>query len=144
MMGYFTELIERRRREPGDDTVSHLVAAGVGADGDIAGTLSVLAFTFTMVTGGNDTTTGMLGGSVPLLHQRPDQRRVLIEEPDLLPDAVDELLRLTSPVQGLARTPTRDVTLATRPFPRAARRCCCTARRTETSASTGRTPANST
>ncbi len=45
--------------------ISHLVAAGVGADGDIAGTLSVLAFTFTMVTGGNDTTTGMLGGSMP-------------------------------------------------------------------------------
>src|SRR5271157_5176511 len=41
MTGYFSELIERRRREPGDDTVSHLVAAGVGADGDIAGTLSV-------------------------------------------------------------------------------------------------------
>src|SRR5581483_5128530 len=60
MMAYFTELIERRRRDPADDTVSHLVAAGVGADGDIAGTLSVLAFTFTMVTGGNDTTTGML------------------------------------------------------------------------------------
>src|SRR6202022_1056739 len=60
MMAYFSELIERRRREPEDDTISHLVAAGVGADGDIAGTLSILAFTFTMVTGGNDTTTGML------------------------------------------------------------------------------------
>ncbi|MGP0081222.1 MAG: cytochrome P450, partial [Mycobacterium sp.] len=52
MMAYFTALIERRRTEPEDDTISHLVAAGVGADGDIAGTLSVLAFTFTMVTGG--------------------------------------------------------------------------------------------
>ncbi|MBV9639196.1 MAG: cytochrome P450 [Mycobacteriaceae bacterium] len=111
MMAYFTELIERRRREPGDDTVSHLVAAGVGADGDIAGTLSVLAFTFTMVTGGNDTTTGMLGGSVQLLHRRPDQRRLLARCPRLIPDAVDELLRLTSPVQGLARTLTRDVTI---------------------------------
>ena len=79
MMAYFTGLIERRRREPEDDTVSHLVAAGVGADGDIAGMLSILAFTFTMVTGGNDTTTGMLGGAVQLLHQRPDQRRLLIE-----------------------------------------------------------------
>jgi cytochrome P450 len=117
MMGYFTELIERRRREPGDDTVSHLVAAGVGADGDVAGTLSVLAFTFTMVTGGNDTTTGMLGGSVQLLHQRPDQRRLLIDQPDLLPDAVDELLRLTSPVQGLARTLTRDVELHGKTIP---------------------------
>ena len=74
MMAYFTALIERRRREPEDDTISHLVAAGVAADGDIAGTLSVLAFTFTMVTGGNDTTTGMLGGTAQLLHRRPDQR----------------------------------------------------------------------
>jgi cytochrome P450 family 130 len=111
MMAYFTNLIERRRDEPEDDTISHLVAAGVGADGDIAGTLSILAFTFTMVTGGNDTTTGMLGGSVQLLHQRPDQRRLLADNPDLIPDAIDELLRLTSPVQALARTTTRDVTI---------------------------------
>ena len=117
MMGYFAELIERRRRDPGDDTVSHLVAAGVGADGDAAGTLAVLAFTFTMVTGGNDTTTGMLGGSVQLLHQRPDQRRLLAGQPDLIGDAVDELLRLTSPVQGLARTTTRDVELHGRTIP---------------------------
>ncbi len=117
MMTYFTELIERRRREPQDDTISHLVAAGVGADGDIQGTLSVLAFTFTMVTGGNDTTTGMLGGSVQLLHQRPDQCRVLVENPDLIGDAVDEFLRLTSPVQGLARTVTRDVTIGDTTIP---------------------------
>jgi cytochrome P450 len=111
MMAYFTELIERRRTEPEDDTISHLVAAGVGADGDIAGVLSVLAFTFTMVTGGNDTTTGMLGSSVQLLHQRPDQRRLLVDNPDLIPGAIDEFLRLTSPVQALARTVTRDVTI---------------------------------
>jgi cytochrome P450 family 130 len=117
MMAYFTDLIARRRREPEDDTISHLVAAGIGADGDIAGTLSVLAFTFTMVTGGNDTTTGMLGGSVQLLHQRPDQRRLLVERPDLIPDAVDEFLRLTSPVQGLARTVTRDVTIGDTTIP---------------------------
>jgi cytochrome P450 len=117
MMAYFTELIELRRREPQDDTISHLVAAGVGADGDIAGTLSVLAFTFTMVTGGNDTTTGMLGGSVQLLHQRPDQRRLLVDDPALIGDAVDEFLRLTSPVQGLARTVTRDVTIGDTTIP---------------------------
>jgi cytochrome P450 family 130 len=111
MMAYFTALIERRRREPEDDTISHLVAAGIGADGDIAGTLSVLAFTFTMVTGGNDTTTGMLGGTAQLLHQRPDQRRLLVERPDLICDAIDEFLRLTSPVQGLARTTTRDIAI---------------------------------
>ena len=72
MLGYFGELVERRRRDPGDDTVSHLVAAGVGDDD--GGLLSILAYVFTMVTGGNDTTTGMLGGAVQLLTERPDQR----------------------------------------------------------------------
>ncbi|MFE3289564.1 cytochrome P450 [Rhodococcus sp. NPDC059234] len=116
LMGYFGGLIERRRAEAasgdaGDDTISHLVAAGIGADGDISGILSILGFAFTMVTGGNDTTTGMLGGSSALLTERPDQRALLLEDPARIPDAVDELLRLTSPVQGLARTTTRDVAI---------------------------------
>lgn len=109
MLGYFTGLIEHRREHPADDTVSHLVAAGL-AD-DPPGLLSILAFTFTMVAGGNDTTTGMLGGSVDLLHRNPDQRARLIDDETLIPDAVNELLRLTSPVQNLARTTTREVTL---------------------------------
>lgn len=117
MMAYFTGLIERRRTEPEDDTISHLVAAGVDANGDIAGTLSILAFTFTMVTGGNDTVTGMLGGSMPLLHERPDQRQLLVDDPGRIPDAVEELLRMTSPVQGLARTVTRDVTIGETTIP---------------------------
>ncbi len=117
MMAYFTGLIERRRTEPEDDTISHLVAAGLGADGDIAGTLSILAFTFTMVTGGNDTVTGMLGGSMPLLHERPDQRQLLVDDPGRMPDAVEELLRMTSPVQGLARTVTHDVTVGETTIP---------------------------
>ena len=117
MMGYFSGLIERRRRDPGDDTVSHLVAAGL-ADGDPAGLLSILAFTFTMVAGGNDTTTGLLGGAVQLLHRNPDQRELLVADPDLIPDAVEEFLRLTSPVQGLARTVTRDVTIEARTIPK--------------------------
>lgn len=117
MMAYFTGLIERRRTDPEDDTISHLVTAGVGADGDVAGTLSILAFTFTMVTGGNDTVTGMLGGSMPLLHERPDQRKLLVENPELITDAVEELLRMTSPVQGLARTTTREVTIGDTTIP---------------------------
>ncbi len=109
MLGYFTELIEWRRREPGDDTISALVASGV-AD-DEAGLLSVLAYVFTMVTGGNDTTTGNLGGTVQLLAQHPDQRAELATDPALIRDAGEEFLRLTSPVQLLARTVTRDVEL---------------------------------
>ena len=112
MLGYFSELIERRRRgppRPGDDTVSHLVAAGVGDDD--AGLLSILGYVFAMVTGGNDTTTGALGGAVQLLAEHPDQRALLVADPTLVKDAVEEFLRLTSPVQGLARTATRDVEL---------------------------------
>lgn len=104
LAGYFAGLIERRRRQPEDDVVSHLVAAGEGDSDD--GVLRILAFTFTMVTGGNDTTTGLLGGGVGLLADRPDERALVLDD---VPAAVEELLRLTSPVQGLARTTTRDV-----------------------------------
>ncbi len=71
--------------------------------------LPVLGFAFTMVTGGNDTTTGMLGVAAELLTRHPDARAGLIADPQLLDGAVEELLRLAAPVQGLARTTTRDV-----------------------------------
>ncbi|MBL1075937.1 cytochrome P450 [Nocardia sp. 2] len=111
LVGYFSELIARRRVEPGDDTISHLLASGLGADGDNDGLVAMLGFAFTMITGGNDTTTGNLGGAVQLLTANPDQRRLLADNPGLISDAVEEFLRMTSPVQGLARTTTRDVTL---------------------------------
>jgi cytochrome P450 len=112
---YFADLVERRRSDPGDDTISHLVAAA--PDADPVDVISVLGFAFTMVTGGNDTVTGLLGGTAVLLTDRPDQRRLLIDDPTLIPDAVDELLRLTAPVQGLARTTTREVELHGRVIP---------------------------
>ena len=111
LMAYFTELIARRHSEPGDDTISHLVAAGMGVKGDDAGKLSILGFAFTMVAGGNDTTTGMLGGAVQLLTEHPDQRALLLEDTSRITDSIDEFLRLTSPVQALARTVTKDVNL---------------------------------
>jgi cytochrome P450 len=108
LFGYFTDLIERRRDDPGDDVISDLVAV---ADDEEISVLQILGFAFTMVAGGNDTTTGLLGGAAELLTANPDQRRQLIDDPGLIPDAVEELLRLTSPVQGLARSTTTDVTL---------------------------------
>jgi cytochrome P450 family 130 len=78
LMMYFASLIERRKVEPGDDTISHLLAAGLGEDGDMSGLLSILGFAFTMVAGGNDTTTGMLGGSVAMLTERLDQRQMIL------------------------------------------------------------------
>jgi cytochrome P450 len=119
MLGYFADLVERRRREPvadpGPDTVSHLVAAGRADDPD--GLVAVLGYVFTMVAGGNDTTTGLLGGAVQLLAAEPGQRERTTSGEVPVEVALEELLRLTSPVQGLARTTTRDVTLHGRTIP---------------------------
>ncbi|MFQ6230056.1 cytochrome P450 [Nocardia sp. NPDC002869] len=112
MLGYFAELITRRRTDPGDDTVSLLVQAGIGADdADVDGLVQILAYTWTMVAGGNDTTTGLLGGAVQLLQRYPQQRAALAADPEGIRVAIEEFARLTSPVQGLARTTTRPVEL---------------------------------
>lgn len=115
LFGYFSALIERRRTDPGDDTISHLLAAD--PDAEPVDVVAVLGFAFTMVAGGNDTTTGLLGGAADLLTRHPDQRAVLVDDPGAIPDAVEELLRLTSPVQGLARTTTREVEVGGRAIP---------------------------
>jgi cytochrome P450 len=105
---YFSDLIERCRHRPGDDVISELVRAGDDAGVD---PLRILGFAFTMITGGNDTTTGLLSVGLEILANHPGQRDRLAHDPQLIPDAVEELLRLSSPVQGLARTTTEDVTL---------------------------------
>ena len=119
LAAYFSELIERRRTEPGDDVVSDLVSMMDDPDNDseVVDVLSILGFAFTMVAGGNDTTTGLLGGAAELLTEHRDQRRLILEGEVHMSDAVEELLRLTSPVQGLARTTTRDVTVRGRTIP---------------------------
>jgi cytochrome P450 len=111
----FSELIERRRADPGDDLFSALVTAEV--NGEPLSMAVVLGFGFTMVAGGNDTSTGLLAGAAELLTASPEQRRALAADPSGLPAAVEEFLRLTSPVQGLARTTTRDVQLCGRTIP---------------------------
>jgi len=110
---YAGELIERCKLDPGDDLVSGLVAAG----DDKASAAWIVGFVFTMVTGGNDTTTGLLGGAAELLTSDRDQRRLLIDDPSLIRPSIDEFLRLTSPVQNLARTTTRPVEIEGRVIP---------------------------
>ncbi len=104
---YAGELIEWRRSEPGDDLVSDLVAVGE----ELASPMWIVGFVFTMITGGNDTMTGLLGGAAELLTEHRDQRQVLIDQPELIGGAIDEFLRLVSPVQNLARTTTRPIEL---------------------------------
>ena len=105
LFAYAGTLIERRRADPGEDIVSDLVLSGT------VDAQWIVGFVFTMVAGGNDTTTGLLGGSLELLTASRGERALLLEDPSLVRPAVDELLRLTSPVQNLGRTTTQDVEL---------------------------------
>ncbi|MBW2229279.1 MAG: cytochrome P450 [Deltaproteobacteria bacterium] len=107
LLGYFGALIEKRRSAPGEDMISTLVHADL--EGEPVSMAKMLGFAFTMVTGGNDTTTGLLGGACEFLTRHPDQRKLLLDDPSRIRGALEEFLRLTSPVQGLARTTTRDV-----------------------------------
>lgn len=102
---YASELMEMKKVEPGEDLVTDLVEVGE----DVVSAGWAVGFVFTMVTGGNDTMTGMLGGSAELLTDHRDQRQRLLDDPSLIENAVEELLRLTSPVQNLARTTTTAV-----------------------------------
>jgi cytochrome P450 len=112
---YFGGLISERRARPQDDMISVLI--GSDLDGEQLTDAEILGFCFVMIAGGNDTTTGLVGGAAALLTERRDQRQLLIEDPERIRNAVEEFLRLTSPVQGLSRTTTREVTLRGRTIP---------------------------
>jgi cytochrome P450 len=109
LYAYFTELIEKRRHHPGPDMLSDLVAAEV--DGRPLQLDEILGYCFVMIAGGNDTASGLLAGMAVALTAHSDQRRRLLADPELHRGAVEEFLRMTSPVQGLSRTTTRDVEL---------------------------------
>ncbi len=117
MAVYFGSLAEKRRKEPGDDMISALVHGKLRGTEEVSPAM-ILGFGFTMVTGGNDTVTGALGGSLELLTKHPEQRALLLQDPSRMKTAVEEFLRLTSPVQGLARTTTRDVEIRDRKIPK--------------------------
>jgi len=108
LFGYFAALIEKRRAEPRDDMLSALILGRLKT-GEEVSMAKLLGMAFTMVTGGNDTVTGLLGGTLEILTRHPEQRAQLLADPTRIPNAVEEFLRLTAPVQGLTRTVTRDV-----------------------------------
>jgi len=110
MVGYFGQLIAERTESPGDDMISDLVHAELKDGGKLA-IEKIIGVGFTMVLGGNDTATGLMGGAAEILTQYPDQKDMLTADPGRIKNAIEEFLRLTSPVQGLARTATKDVSL---------------------------------
>ncbi|MFL6156648.1 MAG: cytochrome P450 [Marmoricola sp.] len=112
MMEYFTATIASRRAAPADDLLGALVAAEIAGDDGEPQRLTdweILGFCFVVVAGGTDTTASLISHSAILLGDNPDQRALLLDDPDLVGPALTELLRLESSVQALARTTTADV-----------------------------------
>jgi len=107
LVSYFGGMCRARRAKPTGDLISKLTQAEI--DGDGLSDWDILGFCFVMIAGGNDTTTNLIGNSMKLLHDYPDQQREMIERPSLIPNAIEELLRIESVVQGLSRTTTKDV-----------------------------------
>jgi len=109
LLGYFTEVIAERRRNPQDDLIGALVAAEL--DGERLTDWDILGFCFVVTAGGSDTTAALISHAAILLGEAPDQRRLLLDDPGLVAPAMLEFLRMESSVQGLARTTAREVTL---------------------------------
>ncbi len=102
--------IERLRREPGDNLMSKLVQAEI--DGQRLTDEELRATAGLVLAAGFETTVNLLGNGVHLLLDNPGQLAALTSDPSLWPNAVDEILRMESPVQLTARIANRDVELA--------------------------------
>jgi cytochrome P450 len=110
MLGYAQQVAERKRREPADDIATALVQAEV--DGDRLTDAEFQWFFLLLVNAGGDTTRNLVAAGMQLLFDHPDERRRLGADLDrLLPSAVEEMLRYTSPVANFQRTVTADTTL---------------------------------
>jgi len=107
LVSYFGAMCQARRSKPTGDMISKLTQAEI--DGDKLTDWDILGFCFVMIAGGNDTTTNLIGNSMKFLHDYPDQHRQMLAKPSLIPNAIEELLRIESVVQGLSRTTTEDV-----------------------------------
>lgn len=106
LRAYFAMEIEKRRAAPSDDLVGALVAAR-----DEAGALSeaeLLAFVVLLLLAGNETTTNLIGNGLLALCRHPEQLERLRRQPELIPTAVEEMLRFDPPVQMTVRMAERD------------------------------------
>jgi cytochrome P450 len=109
LMAYLGAQIEQRRAKPTEDMLSQIVHMHV--DGRPMSDDEVLGAAFFLVEAGHETTVGAISTMLLHLARRPDERRRLIENPELIGGAIEEALRFDPPVQNLARTLTKDVCL---------------------------------
>ncbi len=106
MWAYAHQLAERRKREPGDDFVSKLMHAEV--EGRRLSELEFDAFFMLLSVAGNETTRNLISGGMLALIEHPEQKQKLLAHPELLPTAVEEMLRWVTPVICFRRTATAD------------------------------------
>ena len=104
MFAFFSEVTEARRRDPGDDLISTIVAAT--PEGETLTSLEVVMFCVLLLVAGNETTTNLLGSLQVALWEHPGQLALLRRRPELAGAAVEEALRFGGPVQGLFRQTT--------------------------------------
>jgi cytochrome P450 len=104
---YLGGLLEERRARPREDLLSALVA--VEEQGDRLTRDELFATCALLLIAGHETTVNLIGNGTLALLRHPDQWRRVREEPDLIPTAVEELLRYDSPVQLTARVALEDV-----------------------------------
>jgi cytochrome P450 len=106
-VGYLRDLIAVRRRTPGEDLLSALVAATDG--GDRLAEDEVVAVGVLLLNAGHEATVNVIGNGVLALLRRPDQLDRLRRRPDLLPAAADECIRYDTPLSLFQRTAVADV-----------------------------------
>jgi cholest-4-en-3-one 26-monooxygenase len=102
-------LIAERRENPTDDLTSVLVHAEI--DGQRLEEHEIVMGFFLLVAAGNDSTKATYSSGMRALLENPDQRRLLIEDPSLIPSAVEESLRMFPAFAHFRRTATRDIQL---------------------------------
>jgi cytochrome P450 len=112
---YFAKLLNERRRDPRGDLVSHIAQAAIGgvpfADEVITPESEVMGLMRVLFLGGVESTAGLTASAFKLLAEHPDQRRMLLDDPSLIPAAVEEAVRWSTPLQHAGRTTSREVTL---------------------------------
>jgi hypothetical protein len=112
---WLTGHLDYLRRNPGDDLLSQLIEAR-DEEGKLT-ELELMATAGLVLAAGFETTVNLLANGIKLLHDHPEQLGRLRAEPELWPNAVDEVLRFDPPVLLTGRGSVRDTELAGRPFP---------------------------
>jgi cytochrome P450 len=102
-------LLQMRRAEPLDDLLTRLVAAEV--DGERLDDAEITGFFLLLLSAATETTTNLISNAVLCLQAHPEQRARLVASPDLLPAAIEEVVRYRAPAQFMFRATTCDVTL---------------------------------